>query len=956
MGRVNRRRDYRALPERHRLFWDQVSQFLPESSMACDPLRTLAYGTDASFYRLIPKIVIQARTREELSRILRAAAQFSVPVTFRAAGTSLSGQAQTDSVLLTLSGGWRAHQILDGGERIALEPGIIGAEANALLAPYGRKIGPDPASIGSCMIGGIAANNASGMCCGTAQNSYQTADGMRLIFWDGSVLDTSDPQSRLRFGIEHRDIVDGIAAIRDEIAGDEQLARRIREKYRIKNTTGYGLNSFIDFHDPIDILLHLMIGSEGTLAFIAEITYRTVPDHSHKASALVVFPDIANAARATQRLKGGPVAAVEMMDRASLRSVENKEGLPAYLKTLEADACALLIETRAADPDSLTAQATIARELLAEIPKVFPVEFTSQKAEFEKLWNVRRGLFPAVGASRRIGTTVVIEDVAFPMQHLADATVELQQLFRRHGYPEGIIFGHALDGNLHFVFTQDFGTPQEVLRYERFMNEVCEMVAKKYDGSLKGEHGTGRNMAPFVELEWGKKAYGLMKTIKALFDPRGLLNPGVVINENPRAHLEHFKPLPSTHELVDKCIECGFCEVKCPSREITLTPRQRIVIRREIARLRSSGETAARLRRLERDYRYWGDQTCATDGLCATACPVSIDTGQYTKYLRELSHSSLAIGTAREIAGHYAGAQVGLRAGLFGLSAVHEALGTKAMERLAKGARALSGDRLPLWNSCMPSAAPPMVPTNGAASGSELQVVYFPSCIARTMGPAKRDPDQRAVFQGMLSILAKAGYGVRFPRSLDSLCCGMPFESKGFREPADAKVKELQSELWAQSDEGRIPVLCDTSPCVYRMRAAIASRPSIYEPVEFIHRFLLDHLHFERQPETVALHVTCSSLKMGLAQKMEAIAQACAERVVVPPGVGCCGFAGDKGFTHPELNASALSRLRSALPSACSAGYSNSRTCEIGLSLHSGIPYQSIVSLVDRCSRPGNST
>ena len=955
MGRVNRRRDYRALPDCYRLFWDQVSQFLPESSMACDPLRTLAYGTDASFYRLIPKIVIQVRRREEVSGILRVAAQFSVPVTFRAAGTSLSGQAGTDSVLLALGSGWRKHQILDGGERITLEPGIIGAEANALLAAFGRKIGPDPASIGSCMIGGIAANNASGMCCGTAQNSYQTVDSMRLIFWDGSVLDTADPQSRVHFALQHRDIVDGIAAIRDQIAGDERLARRIREKYRIKNTTGYGLNSFIDFHDPIDILLHLMIGSEGTLAFIAEITYRTVPDHPHKASALVVFPDIANAARATQRLKGGPVSAVEMMDRASLRSVENKEGLPAYLKTLGADACALLIETRAADAELLAGQATVARELLDEIPKVFPVEFTSQKAEFEKLWNVRRGLFPAVGASRRIGTTVVIEDVAFPMKHLADATVELQQLFRRHGYPEGIIFGHALDGNLHFVFTQDFGTPQEVLRYERFMNEVCEMVAKKYDGSLKGEHGTGRNMAPFVELEWGKKAYGLMKTIKALFDPRGLLNPGVVINENPRAHLEHFKPLPSTHELVDKCIECGFCEVKCPSRELTLTPRQRIAIRREIARLRSSGEGGARLRRLERDYLYWGDQTCATDGLCATACPVSIDTGQYTKYLRELRHGNLAVATAREIADHYGGARAGLRAGLIALSSVHEALGTKAMERLTKGARALSGDRLPLWNSCMPTAASPMVPTNGAG-GSELQVVYFPSCIARTMGPAKRDPDQRAVFERMLSILAKAGYGVRYPRSLDSLCCGMPFESKGFREPADAKAKELGSELWAQSDEGRIPVLCDTSPCVYRMRAAIDSRLSIYEPVEFIHGFLLDHLDLDRQPETVALHVTCSSLKMGLAQKMEAIAHACAERVVVPPGVGCCGFAGDKGFTHPELNASALSRLRSALPSACSAGYSNSRTCEIGLSLHSGISYQSIVSLVDRCSRPVNST
>jgi len=944
------RRDYRELPEQYQRFWDEVSRFVPASSLACDPLRTLAYGTDASFYRLIPKIVIQVRTRSELARILRVAGPLSLPVTFRAAGTSLSGQAGTDSVLLVLAGGWRNHQIHDGGERITLEPGIIGAEANAMLAAYGRKIGPDPASIGSCMIGGIAANNASGMCCGTAQNSYQTVDSMRLIFWDGSALDTSDPESRRRFETDHPDLISGLAAIRDAIAADEQLASRVREKYRIKNTTGYGLNSFIDYHDPIDILLHLMIGSEGTLAFIAEITYRTVPDYPHKASALVIFPDIANAARATQRLKGGPISAVEMMDRASLRSVENKSGLPPYLKTLDPDACALLIETRAADPDSLAQQLSLAEECLAPIPKVFPVQFTAKKNEFEKLWDVRRGLFPAVGASRRIGTTVVIEDVAFPMRHLADATVELQRLFGRHGYPEGIIFGHALDGNLHFVFTQDFGTPHEVLRYEAFMNEVCGMVTGKYDGSLKGEHGTGRNMAPFVELEWGKKAYGLMKQIKALFDPHGLLNPGVVINENPRVHLENFKPLPSTHQLIDKCIECGFCEVKCPSREITATPRQRIVIRREISRLRKTGEGPSRLRRLERDYRYWGDQTCATDGLCATACPVGIDTGQYTKLLREVGHGRAAAALAVAIGRHYGATQKGLRAGLSALSVFHGVLGTEAMAGLAKGARALSGGKLPLWNPCMPTAAPVLELADGA-NGHERQVIYFPSCIARTMGPAKGDPDQRAVFQGMLSILAKAGYAVLFPRGFSSLCCGMPFESKGFPEPAGAKAKELESELWAQSDNGRIPVLCDTSPCAHHMRAALDSRLSIYEPVEFIHRFLLDRLRFERQPETVAIHLTCSSMKMGLADKLEALARACADKVVVPAGVGCCGFAGDKGFTRPELNASALSRLRSTLPPACRAGYSNSRTCEIGLSLHAGIPYQSIVSLVDRCSQ-----
>jgi D-lactate dehydrogenase len=946
----SRRRDHFALPERYRVFWDQAAEFISPGNLACDPFQTLTFSTDASFYRLVPKIVVQVRTREEISRLLGVAAQLRTPVTFRAAGTSLSGQAGSDSILLVLAGGWRAHSIHDGGEKISLEPGIIGAQANALLTRYGRKLGPDPASIGSCMIGGIAANNASGMCCGTSQNSYQTVDSMRVILWDGTLVDTADPQSRFQLFERHPQLVDGLAAIRDEIAADPQLAERIRQKYRIKNTTGYGLNSFVDFHDPIDILLHLMIGSEGTLGFIAEITYRTVLDHRYKASSLVVFPDIANAARGIQRLKGGPVAAAEMMDRASLRSIEDKPGMPPYFKGLSSDACALLIETRAPDPDSLSRQIPEIKELLAPIPTLFPVEFTDKRVEYERLWDVRRGLFPAVGAVRRVGTTVVIEDVAFPIHHLAEATVELQKLLQRHGYPEGIIFGHALDGNLHFVFTQDFGTPEEVLRYERFIGDLSQMVVQKYDGSLKGEHGTGRNMAPFVELEWGAKAYRLMKRIKSLFDPLGLLNPGVLINDNRRIHLENLKALPAAHEIIDKCIECGFCEVRCPSREVTTTPRQRIAIRREIARLSANGSDRRRLRRLERDYRYLGDETCATDSLCATACPVSIDTGKYTKYLRAQRHGRASSAVARTLSSHYGQAHAALRTALSGLSSLHRALGTKAMTALTKSARALSGGLLPQWNPWMPKrAGTPKLPTKNGAS---QEVIYFPSCICRSMGPAQGDPDQRAVFDAMLSILGKAGYRVLFPQKLPELCCGMSFDSKGFAAEGQRKADELRTQLLALSREGRIPVLCDMSPCVYRMRSTFESPLQVYEPGEFIHRFLLERLRFERQRDPVALHVTCSSVKMGVGTALESIARACAEEVVIPSEVGCCGFAGDRGFTYPELNASALSNLKASLPPKCRSGYSNSRTCEIGLSLHSGIPYQSIVFLVDRCSQP----
>jgi D-lactate dehydrogenase len=951
MPKGNGRRDYQALPEKYRAYHDAIAAGIPVSRIYCDPFRTLAYGTDASFYRLIPKIVVKVRTPEEITLLLQVADRLAVPVTFRAAGTSLSGQAVTDSVLAVLAGGWRKHRVLDGGERIALEPGIIGAEANAILARYGRKIGPDPASINHCMIGGIAANNASGMCCGTSQNSYRTVESLKVILHDGTLLDTADPLSREAFVESRPELVAEIARIRDEIRGDEALLRRIEAKFRIKNTTGYGINAFVDHDDPVDILLRLMIGSEGTLGFLAEITYRTVEEHAHKASALMIFPDIGSACRAATRLKTGPVSAVELMDRASLRSVEVKEGMPEYLKSLGPEATALLVETRAGDAACLARQMAEAAEMLSGIPTVLPIAFTDRKAEYDKLWLVRKGLFPAVGAVRRVGTTVVIEDVVFPIERLADATLSLERMMRKHGYGDGILFGHALDGNLHFVFTQDFGDPKEVERYHRFMEEVCDMVVREYDGSLKGEHGTGRNMAPFVEMEWGERIYALMRRVKRAFDPKGLLNPGVLINDDPHAHLENLKPLPPAHEIVDKCIECGFCEVMCPSKDLTTTPRQRIAVTREIARLRVAGGHGERLARLSEDYVYLGEQTCATDGLCATTCPVSIDTGEHTKVLRSMGKGKFAGAAARWAAEHYGTVGSGVRAGLAAVGAARSALGESAVHAASEGARALSGGRLPLWNRAMPRGAP-ACGFMDVASGSAKKVVYFPSCVVRAMGPAKGDGDPRALHEAMLSLLSKAGYDVLFPKGMRELCCGMPFGSKGFPEEAEKKRVELESALLACSRNGEYPVLFDTSPCLYTVKRKQDPRLKLYEPVEFLHAFLLDALEFRKVPETVAIHVTCSSIKMGLSEKFIAVARACAEKVVVPSRVGCCGVAGDRIFHFPELSESALSELASDLPDDCRSGYSNSRTCEIGLTLRSGRPYQSIVYLADRCSCP----
>lgn len=736
------------LDRRYQRFYQLLCEFLPSERLITHPLLTYAYGTDASFYRLTPKMVVRVENEAEVVRLLQQARREGVPVTFRAAGTSLSGQAISDSVLMILGDQWRGHEVLDGGQRIRLQPGVIGQWANDWLKPYQRKIGPDPASINAAKIGGIVANNSSGMCCGTAHNTYHTLDSMRLVLVDGTVLDTADPQSVAAFRVSHGALLQQLSQLADHAKHHPTLADKIRHKYRLKNTTGYALNSLIDFEDPIDILMHLMVGSEGTLGFISEVVYRTVEDPPHKASALVVFAEAKSCCQAVAALKHAPVSAVELIDGRGLASVRDKAGLPAFIQHLDLQACALLIESRANSEAALQQQLAEIHQVLQPFTILQRTPFTTVEAEYAAYWAVRKGLFPAVGAVRETGTTVIIEDVAFPVPDLAAGVEKLQALFEQFGYHEALIFGHALEGNLHFVFTQRFDEPQEVARYDAFMDAVAQLVAVEYGGSLKAEHGTGRNMAPYIELEWGSEGYALMVAIKRAFDPYGVLNPDVMISHDATIHLKHLKALPPAHEIVDKCIECGFCEPACPARELTLSPRQRITVWREMLALQASGDDPARLAVFERDYGYLGIDTCAATGLCQQHCPVGINTGDFIRALRA-SHAHTHHEPARYVAEHFSVATGVVRMGLRAAGVAQGVLGDRVLQQLSQYARHHL-PALPQWNAALPTAA---ARRPRPQHRSTRKVVYFASCASRTLGPSRYDDDSRSLVQVTVGVL-----------------------------------------------------------------------------------------------------------------------------------------------------------------------------------------------------------
>jgi D-lactate dehydrogenase len=919
----------------------------PESRLITDPMRCFALGTDASFYRMTPQLVVSVDTEAELSFLLVQAQLCQIPVTFRAAGTSLSGQAVTDSVLVILTDEWRGCRIDPLGEQIHLQPGLIGADVNQRLKPFGRKIGPDPASIGSCKIGGIIANNASGMCCGTRHNSYHTLAGMRIVLADGSVLDSRDPTSIAEFRSSHGRFLDKLSQLSTELKANIELAERVRHKYRLKNTTGYGLNALLDFDDPVAMLTHLMVGSEGTLGFISEVSLQTVPDWPHRASIMVGFDDLDLCARAVTALRPCPVDAVELLDRRAIESVAHMPGLPDFARQLPPQGGLLLIDVRSELAEGLSAGCDSVMAVLDGFSTGWrSTGFTRDSLRISQYWNLRKGTFPAVGAMRETGTTAIIEDVAFPVERLAEGVAALQGLFDRHGYTEAIIFGHALEGNLHFVFTQGFEEPAEVARYDAFMQDVAEVVTGTLGGSLKAEHGTGRNMAPFVAKEWGDDAYGLMHRIKALFDPAGILNPGVILNDDPKAHITHLKAMPAADPIIDTCIECGFCEPVCPSRDLTLTPRQRITVYRELQRQsRDEGINS----QWQEAFDYQGIDTCAATGLCELRCPVGINTGELVLKLRHKNNQKYDR-LAQFMGRHFATLSTLVRGGLWAAQGMQRVAGAQRLERYSQAMRRLSGGRTPLWPMTTPGPARPVyAPTRQSRPTDMNTVVYWAACVTQSMGPALKD-GRKPVPAAVLSVLQKAGLAVVVPQPSRGLCCGQPFQSKGHFDVADQQRRELIDELWEVSGGGRFPVLADTSPCSARVRADAEARGiQFYDSVDFIDRFLLDRLLIQPEADRVAVHTTCSVQKQGIEASFQRVLNTLTPHWVQPEGMACCGFAGDKGFSRPELNASSLRHLATAVAD-CRYGISTSRTCEIGLSQHSGLTYFSLFEVLDRQS------
>lgn len=912
-----------------------------------------AMANDASHYLLVPRAVVTATTPREVGRLLGVSSARGVPLTFRSGGTSLSGQAVTDGVLVDTRRGFRDVEVLDDGARVRVEPGVTVRHLNARLAPYRRKFGPDPASESACTVGGVVANNSSGMACGTVDNAYQTLESITVVLPSGTVINTGRPDTDAHLRATEPELHAGLLRLRDRIRDNPGSVRTIERQFAMKNTMGYSLNAFLDHDAAPDILAHLIVGSEGTLGFIAEAIFRTIPVLAHSATGLLVFDDLAAATSALPALVDTGAATIELLDAESLRVGQADPKADDTLRAIAVDRhAALLVEYQAGTLDELAAIQHDGSAILADLPLTKPAVLTSDPVSRARQWHVRKGLYAAVAGARPPGTTALLEDVVVPVDALARTCAALGDLFDRHGYPSSVIFGHAKDGNVHFMLTDRFDLPEPQERYLRFTDDMVDLVLGE-GGSLKAEHGTGRIMSPYVRRQYGDELYAVMREIKRLFDPAGVLSPGTILDDDPHAHIRHIKTAPRVEPVVDRCVECGFCEPVCPSRDLTTTPRQRIVLRRAMQQARETGN-ADLLAELAADYGYDAVQTCAVDGMCQTACPVLINTGDLVKRLRADSNGRLGGRVWAAAANQWAITTRAASAGLTAAAALPPPL-VRGPNLL--GQAALGVENVPLWSPDLPRGGPRRSRlardgTSGGGSASPVDAVYLPSCTGAMFGPADGDGGVQRAFQ---ELCARAGRTVEVPPKIDALCCGTPWQSKGHPTGAAIMRDRVLDALRVASRDGEVPVVSDASSCTEGLRQiaeAAGSALRVIDAVEFVVAEVLPRLPAARKLPSLTLHPTCSSTRLGIDDALSTIAAAVATSVNRPVSWGCCAFAGDRGMLHPELTASATQRQAAevrAFDAAVNA--SCNRTCELGMTRATGRPYRHILEILERQSR-----
>lgn len=919
---------------------DQLAAALGEDAgLSTRALDRITLAVDASHYLATPQAIARPRNARQVAAAMAVAVRCGWPLTLRGGGSSLSGQALSKGITLDVRRHFRDIEVLENGARVRVQPGATIREVNARLARHKAKLGPDPASEIACTIGGMIANNASGMTCGVTANTYRTISSMTIVLPSGTVIDTGAPDADAQLRAAEPELVEVLLKVRDQLRTPEVRADIMR-RYAIKNTMGYGLNSFIDFETPAKILEHLMVGSEGTLGFVAEAVLDTVPIRPKTSTGLLLFNSLDAATHALPTLVNSGADVVELLDAASMIAMgpEGATVLPAGLQ-IDRQA-ALLVEYQGDTDDELAERSGRGSSQFGSFDLADAPEMTQDPARREQMWTMRKGLYTKIARNRPKGTAALLEDIAVPVEALGGVCSRLQVLFDQHNYAGGVIFGHAKDGNIHFLVTEDFDGPSSMKRYEDFTEDMVQLVLDE-QGTLKAEHGTGRIMAPFVQRQYGDELYQVMWQIKRACDPTIALNPGSVLTEDNDQHLKDIKSTTPVRPVIDDCVECGFCEPVCPSQHLTTTPRQRIVVQRAIATAEADGETAL-VARLHKEETYDVVETCAVDGMCQTACPVQINTGDLVRDLRtERAPKVLNAGwlAAAKVWGPFT------RVASVGMSVVEKVPNPLVAGALGVARKITSDDIIPTLSAELPGGGPARRPVPVV----DPQAIFMPACVGTMFGT--KAECGKGVADALMRLAKVAEVRLEIPEGVAGLCCATPWKSKGLTSGAKLMGERLVEVLGRATDGWRLPIVCDTVSCTEGIQVALAKQgvteARVIDATDFTAEFIAPKLPTLARVPLAVVHPTCSSTRLGANNSLIMLAGLVADRVIVPDGWRCCGFAGDRGMLHPELTATAtkdeaesVAKLDAQLYLSCN------RPCELAMTRATGQTYVHVLEAI----------
>ncbi len=904
---------------------------------SADALTRLALSHDASRFLDIPEEVAVASSIDDVRALFAEATEHRRHLTLRGGGTSLSGQSITDGILVDVRRHFRRIEVLDDGLRVRAGAGATVAAVNAQLRKFGRRLGPDPASAQAATIGGIVANNASGRLSGLHQDAFSTVDSLVVVLPSGRVIDTADPQIDVMLTWEDPHLAGGLSILRRRLRADQGSLDEIRRLWSMRNAMGYQLRALTEYAKPSAIIRQLMVGSEGTLGFIAEATLRTVPLNEAYSTHVAWFDTLEDALDAASGLAGLGFDAIELFDVDALRVVRTIPSAPLALRELELTTqAALLLELHAPDDETLVEREAEVAVALDELPHVHKVRPESRNAP---LWRVHHGIHTAMAKARKPGTSLLMEDFSVPVPNIAETVRGLNRLFDRFGFERAAITGHFTDGTLYFLLTDDFSDPARLRQFKRFVQGFVKLILAQR-GVLRAQYGTGRVMASFLEQQVGVELYEVMREVKHLFDPLRILSPGVMFNESPDAHVTNIKLMPTISDSVDRCIECGLCEPTCPSSALTLTPRQRVVLQREIAARQAD---PAIIEALSDNYQYAAIDTCATSSMCQLTCPLGIDVGELVRRQRRAAVTEVEERNWDRAARNW---DKTTRLASTAMSTAKK-LAPVAKSLIKFGRRRYGAEQVWGYSDDLPPGSGLRRRPKQERLAKDALALYFPGC-QQTLLAAHG----QGVYSAFNELCTRAGVAVSLLNASD-LCCGLPWSTRGLTLGYETMSGHVHRAL---ATHAGATVVVDSSACTNALDHLLArypdSRPETVDVVDFVATTILPQLAVRQRLGSVLLYPTCANAHSGNGDALLAIAQAVADEVVVPAAWRCCGGFGDRGLLHPELPKAATRLAVEEIRSRTFDAYaSTSRTCEVAMQRVSERPFVHVLELLAEATR-----